>query len=168
VAGQGGLATEVRTRLEVIEGGAGRQMKPNKLDELWYRKPVRQHVKEFAALFSIICLTVAAVQIYNGRSYGLPVALIVTAAVLCILGYKAPALLCPVWKGWMKMAQAMGFVMTTLILFVAWSVVLLPMAIGLKIFKRKVMDVSYRMPVSTYWEDRDAKHNDFKLLTRQF
>jgi Saxitoxin biosynthesis operon protein SxtJ len=168
VAGQGGLATKVRTRLEVIDGGALKKPKPSALDELYFGKPVGQHVQEFGALFSVIFLVISAVLLYKGRPIFWPSVLISSAAIFTFLGYKAPAILKPVWSGWMKFAHVLGFVMTNLILFLAWSLMFVPMAIGLRLFGRKVMDVGFRMPVDSYWENRDEKYNDFRRLERQY
>ena len=168
MAGQRELAREVRTGLTVVEGNKGKAVKINKLDELWYRKPVRQHVKEFAALFSIIFLVIAGAQIYFGKPSVWPMFLISAAIIFTFLGYKAPFLLRPVWSGWMKFAHVLGIVMTTLILFLAWAIVLLPIAYLLRFIRIKVMDMDFKTNVSTYWEEREDKHNDFKLLERQF
>lgn len=169
MAGQGGLATKVRTRLEVIEGGKPKDsVIPEKIDEIWYKKPVRQHVKEFAVVFAFILVAIAGYQVYREKPADLPFALISVAGVLMALGYKAPIVLHPAWKAWMKFAHVLGFFMTGLILGIAWTIVLLPVALILKIISKKVMDLTYKAPVSTYWEDRDTSKDDFKLLERQF
>ena len=171
MAGGRGLAEEVRTRLEDEQAiGAVKNTtgKVHYLDELSFRKPIRQHVAEFAAVFAVIFLGIAAVKIYKGGSLNVAGIWTGAALVLITLGYKAPAVLHPLWKGWMKFAHVLGLVMTTLILAVAWTVALLPTAFGLKIFGVKVMDLSFDRSTKTYWENREAKSNNFKLLERQF
>ena len=173
MAGQGKLAAEVRAGLSVVEGRRGMNqvasnVPANKLDELLFRKPVRQHVKEFADIFAIIFVAVAAVKIYHGSSIMLGAVLCAVGVGIEMLGAYAPALLHPLWKGWMAFAHVLGTVMTTLILSVAWYVALLPIAMILKTLRVKVTHTTFREPVSTYWEDREERLNDFKLLERQF
>ena len=92
----------------------------------------------------------------------------IASVFLYAVGRWAPAVLYPVWNGWMKFAHYLSIVMTTFILMVAWAIALIPIAILLKIMRIKVMNMTFRQPVDTYWENREDRHNDFKLLERQF
>lgn len=74
----------------------------------------------------------------------------------------------PLWKGWMAFAHKLSLVMTFAILSFAWTVVMMPMALLLKVLRIKVMDTSYKTGAATYWENRDPKFDNFKLLERQF
>lgn len=169
MAGQGQLAREVRAGLTVIEGNKNAKKEVGKLDKLYYRKPIRQHVKEFGALFGAILLTIAAVQIYKGKEPLVPSLLIGLATVFVVLGYKAPALLQPLWSGWMKIAQILGSVMTILLLGIAWMLVLMPVSLIMRLVGKKVMDLQFKKgKVESYWKDRDPKLHNFKLLDKQF
>lgn len=169
MAGHGQLATEIRTRLEVIDGFGGKQRPLDKLDELLFRKPVRQHVREFAALFALIFNIIAASMLMkSGAVLSTPLALSLVSIPLYFVGVYYPTLLHPVWDAWMKFAHVLGTVMTTFILAVAWTIALIPLGLLLRVCRVKVMDTTFREPVDTYWEARDAKHDDFKLLERQF
>lgn len=167
MARERGLEKEFRPRLTVHTGRKGQSIDP--LDELYFRRPVRTHVREFGALFGAIFLGIAAYSIYRAGeitstfSWAAPLAALFVAG-----GYLFPAALRPIWKAWMDLAHVMGNVMTTVILFVAWTLLVIPMSIALKIFRIKVMNQSFREPVESYWEKRDPKHDDFKLLERQF
>ena len=70
MAGGRGLAEEIRARLEDEQaiGVKPVNSKVHYLDELSFRKPIRQHVAEFAAVFAVIFLGIAAVKIYKGGS----------------------------------------------------------------------------------------------------
>lgn len=140
----------------------------DKLDQLLFRKPIRQHVKEFADLFAIICVAIAAWNMYRGGSLVSGLLLTILGVTIEACGMKAPHILYPLWKGWMAFAHVLGAVMTTLILSIAWYVALLPIAILLKALRIRVMTVAFREPVASYWENREERLNDFKLLERQF
>lgn len=130
-------------------------------------KPVRQHVREFGAIFGTICLTVCAFKLYRGS---LDVAQIWGAVgmVFAALGYLLPQALLPVWRGWMKLAHYLSIVMTFVILSTAWTIGFVPMAYLLKILRIKAMDLSYKTNVSSYWETRDPKYDDYKRLELQY
>jgi hypothetical protein len=68
----------------------------------------------------------------------------------------------------MKGAEAIGLVMTTIILGFGWFMVVVPTSLVLRVLRVRVMDTTFREPVGSYWEARDSKLDDFKLLERQF
>jgi hypothetical protein len=68
----------------------------------------------------------------------------------------------------MKIAEGIGMVMTMVILSIGWLCLVLPTSAALKLLRIKVMDTNFRSPVASYWETRDPKMDDFKLLERQF
>lgn len=172
MAGERGLAEQIRAGLEerarpkLMVISAKRKIHP--LDELWVNKPIRQHIREFGAVFALILLIIAGVKLYNHSQTLTPYYCMAGAAIFLILGYGFPSVLKPIWQGWMKFAMALGLVMTTVIVGIAWFGMLVPIALLLKLFGKQSMDLSFRIPVTTYWEERDPLLNDFKLLERQY
>ena len=165
------MANEVRTGLEdapltaradVVE----RLVDP--LDSSWMGKPVRQHIKEFGQVFATLFFAIAAYKAYNGRPTETLLVWSTLAVVFGVLGYRAPNLLHPLWKGWMKLAHYLSIVMTLVILSLAWTIGFLPMAFILRVLNIKRIDTSYKTGVATYWESRDPKYDDFKRLENQF
>jgi hypothetical protein len=138
------------------------------LDKLEYNKPVRQHVREFGALFGAIFLGLAAYGCYHGAPAGRIAIYCAVGAIFAGLGYLAPAVLHPIWKGWMKFAGLLGFVMSTALVSVMWWVLLVPFAVFMKMIGKRVMDMSFDRAVKTYWETRKPEESDFKLLARQY
>lgn len=181
MAGKGGLAKQVRAGLEdtAIEPKASRtphlSLVPSTpgsnhdpLNDEWFGKTIRRHVLEFAQVFALIALGIAALWAYRGRSIELIATLVVVAGILLVLGVKAPRVLHPIWKIWMKFAMGLGHVMTLIILSIMWYIALMPLALGLKLFKKDVMDLSYGSGRESYWEPRKPGKDDFSLLERQF
>lgn len=147
-------------------------MKPitsqNILDTLEHRKPIRQHVREFAYIFVIIALVYGTYQLYTQSTGSHFFWSVAVAAVLFFLGDFAPIILYPVWKVWMAIATALGFIVTSIVLTIMWLGVFMPLALILKIVGKKVMDLSFDRSRASYWNDRNEKYHDFKLLERQF
>jgi hypothetical protein len=179
VARESGLARTVRPGLEVVGkselnaviGSSVVQagVKKSVLDERQFGKSVRQHVREFGAIFAAIAFGYGAYLLWKGDySAGLVAALAAGGSVFATLGYFFPIVLHPFWKGWMAIGTGMGLVMTTVILTVAWMTLIVPVALILKLVGKRMMDTRFGAPVDTYWETREQKCHDFKLLERQF
>lgn len=161
------VETESGRSLRVIQGMKGRAINP--LDELSYGKPVRQHVREFGAVMGLLACVIAYFQIAKHHVSLMVGGSILLAGVLvyCI-GLFAPQILKPTWQAWMKFAHYLGLVMTTVLLTAMWVAVVIPIGVAVKVLGIKIMDMRFRAPVNSYWEDRAAGMDDFKLLERQW
>jgi hypothetical protein len=171
VAGQGKLANDLRTGLVVDMPSNHDDIAPKELsflDEVWEKKSVRRHIFEFGCLFGAIGLGISVYHWWDGA----PISRVILGAFTSILftGLSAatPKLIWPLWRGWMGLAKVLNMVMTPVILGILWFCVLAPTAIILRLIGKRVMDLSFRADVPTYWIDRPAKTNDFKRLERQF
>lgn len=171
MAGARRLVNEVRTGLEeaIVTPPVGTPLKVvDVLDTEWMGKPVRQHVREFATLFAIIFTGIGSYKTYHGGVSTASLAWALAGIAIGLLGYRAPRLLHPVWKGWMKLAHYLSLVMTFVILLLTWCIGFIPMAYLLKALRIKRIDLSYKSGATTYWEIRDPKYDDFKRLEQQF
>jgi hypothetical protein len=166
-----GLANEVRTGLEeavVTRPDLAIKKAVNVLDVDWMGKPTRVHVRDFGILFAIISLGIATYKTYQHGVTLNSLLLACAGIVLGLLGYRAPRVLYPLWKGWMKLAHYLSIVMTFVIMLLTWTIGFVPMAMLLKVLRIKRMDLSYKSGAVTYWESRDPKYDDFKRLEQQF
>lgn len=168
MAGQGGLAEEIRAGLEQapqapLKLSAAR----DPLDELWFRKPVRRHIYEFGIVLGCVLLILAGFSFYR-RAFDTGLGLMLAAALLCLLARRVPRLMQPVWRGFIQLGELLGTAVTFAVLFLTWAVALIPIALGMKVFGARVMDMTFRAPVQSYWEERDPAKDDFKFLERQY
>jgi hypothetical protein len=115
-----------------------------------------------------VALIISAVLIGREKHPTLAGGLIFFALLFWSAAVYAPRLMLPVWRVWMKLAEALGLIMTHILLTGIWIILMIPVALLLKIVGIKVMDRTFRAKVDSYWEKRNPKQNDFKLLTRQF
>ncbi len=171
MAGARGLANEVRTGLEASVSqkvGVAAAVAQSPLDEIWMGKPVRQHVKEFGAIFATLFLIICSVKTYKGVPLQSSALWFALAAFFGVLGYAAPGLLAPLWRGWMKLAHYLSIVMTAVLLSLVWCIGFLPMAGIVRLCGIRVIDQSYRSGAATYWIKRDPKYDDFSRLKQQY
>ena len=68
----------------------------------------------------------------------------------------------------MKFALALGTVMTFVMVTLAWVIMFIPIGLIFKLIGKKTLDLSFKSTKTSYWEPRDDKSNDFKLLDRQY
>lgn len=137
------------------------------LDDLYFRKPVRQHIRQFGQIMAIAALIIAFLLYRKGHGLDLIFGLGVLSVVFLFLGTLLPQILYPVWKSWMLLGGLLGVVMSTIVLFVGWWIAMVPVAIGMRFFKKRVLETGFRDGCATYWLERDPKLNDFQLLKRQ-
>jgi len=136
--------------------------------DLYFRKPVKQHVYEFAAILAIVSMLYGALLTYKYSQLSDAVAFTGLGLILVAVGKIFPKLLFIPWKAWMTLAQALGFVMTYLVLTVCWFAILVPTSLVMKGCGIHVMDTQFGAKTSSYWKRRDPKKDDPKFLERQF
>jgi hypothetical protein len=171
VAGQGKLADEIRTGLMVEPPHNLDDIAPQTvsfLDTVWEGKQVRRHIAEFGYLFATISAGLAAYRLWHGAPMGATFPLWSASIALIAAGRYAPTVLWPLWKGWMTFAKLLSLIMTPVILAVLWFMVLAPTALALRMIGKRVMDLSFKAPVDSYWIDRPESKHNFKRLERMF
>lgn len=169
MAGEGGLANEIRAglktpELKVIMGGKTK----DKWNELFFGKPIRAHVKEFGALFGTIFFVIASFRLWNGRAAADAALWVSIGAFFAYTGYRVPEVLHPIWKGWMKFAHYLGIVMTFLLMSIVWCVAFIPMSLLVKAIGKNPISMKFRTEPTTYWVDRNPLYDDFKRMEKQF
>ena len=138
------------------------------IKDKWLGKAVTTHVKDFGFLIGAIFLCIGAAKLYIGFKV-VPATICITIGFFLSLGgLYFPKVIMPLWFYWMKFALMLGTIMTLIIITLAWIIMFIPMGILFKIIGKKTVNLSFKNSSDTYWETREEKYNDFKLLERQF
>lgn len=138
------------------------------LDKLFHNRPMREHVKDLAGIFAFILFGVTAWFVYKRYSLADAGALFICGSIIVLIGYRAPRLILPVWRGWMGFAHVLEVTTSSIVLALMWVGLFIPIGMLLKVLGIKVMDMTFRQNKPSYWEDRDPKKSSFALLERQF
>ena len=158
-----------KAALRVLEGGGGGSQKISTFGGIYYGRPVALHVREFGALFGAILFALCALTVYRHGLTSRAILFLVLGCSFPVLGYTAPRALFFLWKWWMGLAHVLGMVMTSLILSLAWSLVLMPTAFVLRILgKSSIGSSKFEKDKASYWEERKEDQDFFKNLERQF
>ena len=138
------------------------------LDELFFRKPIRRHIQDFSAVICIALCLAGSYLLFKQRAIEISLVLALAGISFCYLGYRTPARLEKIWRGWLSIGNGIGAVVTALLLGTMWLGMFIPVALSLKVARKDVMNMSFREARQTYWEDRNPASDDFKLLERQY
>ena len=92
----------------------------------------------------------------------------IIGAILILLGLTYPTILKSLNKLWMGLAIVLGFIMSRVILTVFFYLILTPISVLAKVFRKKFMDLKYNKSAKTYWEKRSIIHKKQIDYERQF
>jgi len=125
----------------------------------------RRTITSFAVVVSLALSAIAAWRWYRGTDQRVVIALVAVAAVLLLLAAVAPAALRPVYRGWMKLGAALGWINTRIILTVAFFLVVTPIGVIMRLAGRSPMGGRKR---DSYWTNTEAHDWGDRHVEKQF
>jgi hypothetical protein len=103
------------------------------------------------------------------HGYGdLPVYFFYAAAAFGALGLVAPPLLKPVFYLWIKFGLGMNWVMTRLILLIAFWLMIVPARVLIRLFGNDPLKREFLPGSQTYWEDAEEQPETIDRYFNQF
>ncbi|MEQ9103886.1 MAG: SxtJ family membrane protein [Rhodothermales bacterium] len=124
----------------------------------------------FARLMAIVGLLVAAYLLYKTRSVVQPGVLIAISAAttLWVTGRWLPGLLRPIHRSWMMLAVLLGFVMTRVILFIVFALVVTPIGIFMRLLGKDPLKKRPDATLATYWIPKEPAEPPATRFRRLF
>jgi hypothetical protein len=124
-------------------------------------------LRKFGIVFFFVGVTLASL-VYYKHGFQLEKILIYTgtAVVFLVLGFCAPTALRGFHKVWMILALVMGYIMTRVILLSTYTLLVVPIGILLRIFKKDILDLKINKEVDTFW--KSSEKTDKKRLTKMY
>jgi hypothetical protein len=92
----------------------------------------------------------------------------VISGVLLPLALFVPNLLKPIYKGWMKVAHAIGWFNTRLLLALIYYVVFTPIGVLVRLFGKDLLNVKLEPQTESYWIKREHKEMSQTEYEKQF
>ena len=126
----------------------------------------RRAITSFALIVSGALLAIAAYQRWRGAEPWVVIALVSIAAVLSLLSAIAPSLLRPVYRGWMRFGEVLGWINTRIILTLVFFLVVTPIGLLMRLFGRSPMEPARRG--DSYWTDVDTHSYGDRHVEKQF
>ena len=111
-------------------------------------------LRKFGFVMTGAFAVLGAIAAWRGR----PAApyLFALAVIFLLPALTWPRLLAPVERAWMKLAEAIGSVMTVVILTLAFLIVFTPMGIILRLLGKDLLGLKPDRTLQTYWTPVEA------------
>ena len=119
----------------------------------------------------VMAVAITAIGLFRWWLHGygpLPMRFFYVAAAFLVLGVIAPQLLRPVFIVWMKFSLAMNWVMTRVLLTVAFFLLILPTRLILIVARKDVLNRSWDPEAASYWEEAEDQPKEFDRYLNQF
>ncbi len=130
------------------------------------RNSERRELRRFGVTVGIPLALLAGVGVWRGHTI-LPAVLGGAAVALGVLALVAPRLLSPVYKLWMKIADALAWFNTRVLLGVVYYLVMTPTGIVMRLMGRDPLDRRLK-DRPTYWIDRKQHPDPRGSMERRF
>ena len=122
------------------------------------KKITTKDLRQFGLVLGLILCVVAFLH-FRKQNLGLSYWLAFfggTAALFSVLG---PECLRPVYRVFIKVAHAIGWVNTRVILVIVYYVILTPIGIIMKVFRRDLLNAKIDKNAMSYWIKRKETHS---------
>lgn len=121
--------------------------------------PIRQ-LRQFACFFFPVFLGIAAYLFHRKTGDGLlPSILYLIAGVSMLIGVAKPTLIKPLFLALMYITFPIGWVVSHILLLIAYYLVLTPIGLLLRLFGHDPMQRKFDRTKSSYWIPRDQNKN---------
>jgi saxitoxin biosynthesis operon SxtJ-like protein len=97
-----------------------------------------------------------------------PMMFVYVAAVFLVLGLVAPVLLKPVLIAWLRFALVLNWIVTHILLTVAFFLLITPTRYLISIFSDDPLDRKWEPDAETYWKEPDDQPDDPDAYLNQF
>jgi hypothetical protein len=126
----------------------------------------REEVRKFGILFAVVFTAVAVYSRYRGIDpwYWF----LVGAGGFLLTGHVAPGVLRPLYVGWMKFANLLGWINTRVLLGIFFYLVLTPIGIVLRLTGKDLLDTKLDRHAVTYWKKREVAKTPREQYERLF
>ena len=123
--------------------------------------------RAFGWLFTVVFAAIAAWQSYAGRE---PFAAVFAVAALAVgtITLAAPRRLAPVKRLWLRLGRLLHAVVSPLVLFAMYAVLIIPLALVMRLIRRDSLKLRFDANAATYWIDRVPPGPPPESFTRQF
>ena len=115
--------------------------------------------KSFGILFFIVFLIIGLWPLYHSS----PIKLwpVIVAVIFLILGLLNSRILSPFNKAWVKFGELLGKIIAPIVMFIVFFVILTPLSLVVRIFKKDLLKVKYSKEKS-YWIKREKNIGSMK------
>ena len=131
------------------------------------RKPSDREMRWFGLIPLLFFGLIGALVFLGAQTLTLPSILWSIGGILCILYYGVQAFRLPLYIGWMKAVSPIGWTISHLLLAMVYYLMITPMGLVMRLFRRDSMRRNFEPEAETYWIKRRS-NGDLARYVRQF
>ncbi len=127
--------------------------------------PTRNQLLSFGVTIALALVLIGAVK---GHRMGETVTvdlLIAAGALFALACVVMPSVMSPLYRGWMRLAEGLGWINTRILLVVIFYLVVTPLGLLMRLFKRDPLDMARR---DSYWTEPSASSYGERHFEKQF
>jgi len=128
----------------------------------------KKELRKFGLVMAVAILVLALIRWALHGFHAWPWYFTYVAIAFAGLGLVAPRALQPVFWLWMKFALAINWVMTHLILTLAFFLLIVPTRIALRLFAGDPLKRAWDPEALSYWEEPEEQPEEFERYLNQF
>lgn len=128
----------------------------------------RKEQRNFGIVMAVAITALGMIRwaIHHGGPWPMPFFYI--AAAFLALGLLAPGVLRPVLVVWLKFSLALNWVMTRVLLTVAFLGIIVPTRLIMRLAGKDPLHRAWKPDAATYWEDPDEQPAELQRYLNQF
>ena len=131
-------------------------------------QPTRKQFRNFGLMFGVVLTGIGLYQLYNDTAETARYVLCMLGGVFFLTGLATPMVLKPIYTVWMKIAFALGWVNTRIIITLIFFLVVTPIGLIMRILKSDLLAEKINKNTVTYWDDIEPVQSVKEHLERQF
>jgi hypothetical protein len=128
----------------------------------------KKEQRKFGLVMAVAITVIGLIRWWLHGFDHLPVYFFYTAGAFAVLGLAVPLVLKPLFYVWLKFGEGMNWVMTRIILLIAFWVMIVPARYILKIQRKDPLKRAWLPDAETYWEDAEEQPTEIERYQNQF
>ena len=136
------------------------------LEEIKNIKSEKSDLQKFGITIGIILIIIAGLLFWKEKESFQT--FFIVGTLLCLLGLVIPAVLKPIYWGWMIFATILGWVMTRVILSLLFYIIVTPIGLILRFFGKQFLELKWNKSKDSYWNYRTTEKLNKGNYEKQF
>jgi hypothetical protein len=124
--------------------------------------------RKFGIVMAIAITVIGVIRWGLGGFAVFPTYFFAVAGVFLVLGVAVPVALQPAFFAWMKLAVVLNWIMTRVLLGLAFYVMITPARVIIAIFGDDPLKREYLPEGETYWEEAEEQPEEFDRYRNQY
>ena len=129
-------------------------------------KSTKKELREFGLTIGIILVILGSIALWRNKDiYPYFLGIGTTFIVLGLTFYK---ILLPLQKIWMGLSLVIGFFVSRIILSILYFLVITPIGLAMRLFKKDIIDQKINRNADSYWHKRNDQPKDKMSYENQY